>query len=762
MSAARPITKAFQWDLARQVERLDFLLKWLPRYAEWGYEELYLHIEDAVEYPSLPEVARSDAYSYRQFAQLVEAATAAGIRVVPIVNLLGHTQYLIKTPELRDLNELREAAGHPLARGQVCPLHPRTLETAGKLLRDMAPFCTAGKVHVGLDESFHLGRCPRCRADVSRRGLAAHFAGHVEQLHQRTAGLGLRMGMWADMLALLPAAIPLLPRDVIAYDWYYYPFARRPRVELRNFAEADLAAPLRARGIEYWGCPMNGAFRYEPLPVFGERLANLLSWWTRCRRVGAGGFLVTSWEANRLAIELTMAVDAAAASLWLDPQVDDPGEMLAKGFARVFGGTHTGLRSPSAGRRVVPASDGGWRRLARAALAGDKYAFAGYHRWQINDRWDACLGRDGVAPCENELNAVQGICRSLLKGDSVAQASFPWPRNHGQDARATQGLRLRAGATRRSPPALAASLAFRTYLAQRNVFVRRAAAAVFQLRREIVRGEELVHWPEDGGRAEPLGPPIERTARPARRSLGRGGRSVPTRLAVVRSSMIQLRAEAFAFTAALRRGRAAAREMWRRSRDPRVRGPNELMIERDAGRLRDWWKWLGRVERNPDIVWRATPMCGAWQLMFTVHHFAPALQKVVVEQRQADGTWVELFGLHTIAFRAAAAKPRTRICREFSVPIAAGCDEAGAGLRGPGSIALRLAVRGIGQVAVGNVELTDGVVALHPRGWPPGRRRIIGRPAPRRGFPKAEFEQNAGAVLIASWQGAPGRRRPCR
>ena len=104
MSASRPITKAFQWDLARQVERLDFLLKWLPRYAEWGYQELYLHLEDAVEYPSLPGVARPDAYSYKQFARLVEAATKAGIRVVPIVNLLGHTEYLIKTPELRDLN----------------------------------------------------------------------------------------------------------------------------------------------------------------------------------------------------------------------------------------------------------------------------------------------------------------------------------------------------------------------------------------------------------------------------------------------------------------------------------------------------------------------------------------------------------------------------------------------------------------------------------------------------------------------------------
>jgi len=103
----------FQWDLARQVERLDFLLRLLPRYADWGYQELYLHLEDAVEYPSLPGVARSDAYSHRQFARLVDAATRAGIAVVPIVNLLGHTQYLIKVPELRDLNELRDASGRP-------------------------------------------------------------------------------------------------------------------------------------------------------------------------------------------------------------------------------------------------------------------------------------------------------------------------------------------------------------------------------------------------------------------------------------------------------------------------------------------------------------------------------------------------------------------------------------------------------------------------------------------------------------------------
>ena len=159
--------RAFQWDLARQVERLDWLLAQLPRYADWGYRELYVHLEDALEFPSLPGVARKGAYSRAQFGRLVGEAARVGIGVVPIVNLLGHTQYLIKVPELRELNELRGPDGLALERGQVCPLHPRILEVADALLRDVAPFCTAGKVHVGLDESFSLGRHPLSVAEIA-------------------------------------------------------------------------------------------------------------------------------------------------------------------------------------------------------------------------------------------------------------------------------------------------------------------------------------------------------------------------------------------------------------------------------------------------------------------------------------------------------------------------------------------------------------------------------------------------------------------
>lgn len=623
--------RGFQWDLARQVERLDWLLEQLPRYAALGYQELHINLEDALEYPSLPGVARSDAYTQREFGRLVDRAGREGLKVVPIISLLGHTDYLVKDPALRDLNELRAADGSPLDHGQICPLHPRTPEVAGRLLRDVAPFCTAGKVHVGLDESYHLGKHPLSRAEIAGAGLAAHFARHVWRLRELAAVHGLRIGMWADMLALLPEAVALLPGDVIAYDWYYHPFRRHPRVELRNFAEIDLSVPLRARGIEYWGCPMSGAFRHEPIPVCRERLGNIAAWWRRCRRTGAGGMLVTSWEPGRLAAEIPAALDAAAAGLWLDGETD-PGRLLESGCRRRFGR--------------------GGRRAAAALGASDGYPFIGYARWRINRGWDSVAG-DGP------------------------------PGRWLAEARALRRLAARRGL----PPALGASLRFRAYLADRDSFVRSSARGVWALRAALRRGDRVA-------------------ARRILRTLERA---------------------AAAFGGALARGRRAARAMWVRTRDPRTSGPNEDLADADAARLRLWLAWLGGCRQSAAPAWEASPVAGAWQLLFTARNFAPALQKVVVERRGPDGTWREIDATHLIEFRARSARPRSQATHRLSVPVS---------WAGPPSDppALRIAVGGFGRLRLGPAVLTNGVdrLALSLEG---ARDAVLGRAAPSSGFP---------------------------
>jgi hypothetical protein len=637
--------KAFQWDLARQVERLDWLLEQLPRYADWGYSELYVHLEDAVQFPSLPSVARRDAYTRGQFEKLVGEAARVGIGVVPIVNLLGHTQYLIKVPELRELNELRGPDGLPLERGQVCPVHPRMLDIADALIGDVSAYCTAGKVHVGLDESFSLGRHPLSVAEISEIGLAAHFGRYVQRLNGVANSRGLRLGIWADMIALIPGMIPHLPPGIIAYDWYYYPFGRRPRLEPRAFAEYDLAPALRARGIEYWGCPMNGAFRHEPLPLFGERLANIRDWWRRCRAADAAGFLVTSWEANRLAIELTTAVDAAAACLWTHPEVEDTPGMLAIGMGRVFGAAGT-------------------RGLARMALACDERAFAGNSRWEINERWDVCATRMGVARYESERSFFARLARQ--------GAALPKP------------FRL--------------SVDFRLYLAERDVYVRATAAMILSLRRKLARGGE-----RDSG---------------------------------VSRGLASLLAHSIQFAATVRAGRRAARSLWQLTRDRRVAGPNERIVIMDAVRLRALQRWIRASVATPRHLATPSPVCGAWQLRCDLILNEPALQRIVVECRGPDGAWRTLHARTLIEFRAEAARPHLSLRRELSVPVP-----------GPAT-ALRIAVRGLGRVGISQVELTDGVQVKQALGWSAKQPRFIGRPAPRTGFPKLEWERNTGSVSL--------------
>lgn len=633
--------RAFQWDLARQVERLDFLKKLLPRYARWGYEELYLHLEDAVHYPSLPGIGRDDAYTYEELGDLVLAAAKCGIRVVPIVNLLGHTQYLIKHPELRELNELRDERGDPLVNGQICPLHPRFLGVAEKLLRDMAPYCTAGKVHIGLDESFHLGRCPRCREEVARHGLGGHFAAHVSRLHKLVGQFGLQMGIWADMLYFVPEAIPQLPAGITAYDWYYYPFNRKPRVEFFNFAERDLHPALKKQGIRYYGCPMNGAFRHEPLPVFGDRLANIRSWWQRCQAVRADGMLVTSWEAYRLALETTTVVDAAAANLWLEPVHDDATAMLARGLERTFGSKNA-------------------RPQARALLAADDHAFAGYARWQINERWDTFAGEESLKSYVTERRFFE----RLLTG------SYDWP------------------------PAISASLAFRLYLAKRDVFVREAAREVFRCRRLLAKNG----------------------------------------CALVIRHLTNALTATDAFARDLQRGRKAAKAMWTRTRERNQRGQNSLLLEADRRRLQAWRGWLKAAIRRPESVCDSSSVCGAWQLNLRVHNFAPAVQKVVVEQQETDGRWTEVLDRYTIEFRAYAARPCARIVRELSAPVTSP------------SAHLRLRLAGVGQVRVSHVTLTDGVSKL--TALPPRKSKLLGRKPAMAGMPNLSVYDERGCWAI--------------
>jgi hypothetical protein len=656
------LIRGFQWDLGRQMERLDFLLHWIPRYAEWGYDEMHLYLEDAFDYPSERGVGRKGALSPRQMERLTRSATHCGMKTIPIVPLMGHTAYLMKVPRLLQLAESRDERGNPLQCGQICPLHPGTLRLAERLLRDVAPYCTGGIAHVGLDESFEIGCCPECRKEVERIGLARHFANHVIRLHRICKGLGLRLGMWGDMLYYVPDAIPLLPRDAVVYDWYYYPFRQRPRVELYNFVGVDSTRRLRRAGLNVYGCPNNGPFNKEPLTPFVDRLRNVLSWWDHCRQEKARGILITSWSPTRTSPELNTLVDAAAASLWLEPDIRSPHRMLEQGLRRMWG-----IRNPS---------------VASLVASVEKYQYAGYYRWQSYDNWRALANGDSVGPLQREEKHFRILHR-------------------------------RARSLRSIPP-LAAGLAIRHYLAQKDLYLRAGSELVFQARRSVARHE----------------------------------------MAATATCLKRIDSSANDLLKANRLAQRATQILWRRSRPARETNPTETMLKKDRCQLQEIRQFTAGVQRDPRQVWAACPLAGRWQLTFQVRNFEPALQGTVVQMPDKNRQWKTIHTVYSLEFTAKAGSPTADFRRHHAVAL--DWDESE-------PLRLRLAVHGFGRLEIYALRLIDGVqtllpkkflrsggqvervAALQSRGRPGS---ILGIRAPRKGFPPIDWGADQGWIEV--------------
>jgi hypothetical protein len=112
-----------------------------------------------------------------------------------------------------------------------------------------------------------------------------------------------------------------------------------------------------------------------------------------------------------------------------------------------------------------------------------------------------------------------------------------------------------------------------------------------------------------------------------------------------------------------------------------------------------------------------------------------------VEQQDADGSWRLLQSCHTIEFQSRAATPLSDIMREHAAPVSWDGNRSN-------PPRLRLFCRGIGAVKIGSVELISKGVRYVANGRRTGWK-ILGRKAPRAGWPDFDGDVNTGEIHVA-------------
>ncbi len=226
-----------------------------------GVDTLVLLVRYRYQFKSHPECAESNALSRAAIRSIKAACDARGIKLVPKMNLLGHqgsksvvtSGLLAAHPEFDETPEKKEVR-HNYCRS-ICPKHPESLKLVTDLASEMAEAFGADMMHIGCDEVFEIGTCPRCK-DTPTGTL---FADWVNGISRHLKAKGVRTMIWSDRLLNAKgsgygvweasdngtdAALGKIDKDVICCDWHYENCPKYPSVE--TLADA---------GYELYVCP---------------------------------------------------------------------------------------------------------------------------------------------------------------------------------------------------------------------------------------------------------------------------------------------------------------------------------------------------------------------------------------------------------------------------------------------------------------------------------------------------------------------------
>lgn len=296
------------------------------------------YFEHTLQYAADPLAAPPGSALNRAESQELSAfARKLHILIVPEQEAFGHLHHVLKYEKYSDLAETPH--GHVLAPGQSTT-QPLILSWFTQIAADFpSPF-----LHIGADETFELGT-GRTKAAVAKQGLGPVYAEFLSQIHTTLTPLHRRLLFWGDVAGTDPAAVPGLPKDMIAIPWIYWH---------EDSYDHDIL-PFKKAGIETWVAP--GAANWSVVyPNVAGSLDNITGFVEAGQRLGSTGELTVVWndDGEGLFNLDWFPVLYGAAAGWQPGKSDSAAYTAA--FGHVFYGDTTG-RIDEAHKELVAAED---------------------------------------------------------------------------------------------------------------------------------------------------------------------------------------------------------------------------------------------------------------------------------------------------------------------------------------------------------------------------------------------------------------------
>ena len=232
---------------------LDDVVKFIDEYlAPRGFNMLVLQVRYRYQFKTHPEVWGYDPLSYDDVKKLLAVCKKNNIKIVPKMNLIGHQSGFPNEPtdgiihghndESSDIPDglLRAYPSFDEQQGEKEVYYARSICLSSRaakivvyeLIDELMDAFEADSIHIGCDEAFNVGLCPKC-SEKSKSELIANWINGINEHVKKRNGTVL---MWGDRLLSMneakydpwessdngtDGALDTLSRDVVICDWHY-------------------------------------------------------------------------------------------------------------------------------------------------------------------------------------------------------------------------------------------------------------------------------------------------------------------------------------------------------------------------------------------------------------------------------------------------------------------------------------------------------------------------------------------------------------
>ena len=210
--------RGIHWDLKGLMPTFEYLKEQIKRYAYFKVNTILAEYEDTFFYDKHPALNSPNALSKEQVKELLELAKENYIQVIPLVQSLGHAEYILRHAEYAHVAETPDGNI-----SQMCPSNPQTFELFESFVDELLKLHDSEYIHIGGDETRQLGECAECAATVEKSSDIDLYFTYIKKCCEAIVARGRKPIIWDDMLCrrFRLDLLEQLPSETVICCWEY-------------------------------------------------------------------------------------------------------------------------------------------------------------------------------------------------------------------------------------------------------------------------------------------------------------------------------------------------------------------------------------------------------------------------------------------------------------------------------------------------------------------------------------------------------------